>query len=146
MIQQSPNEFLSILWQLQYSIYNADELCVALGCSTLPHTKVLCNDHLAHLPRASKIPFSLLIKPTCSPRLSIKWADTPSFHPWEPLVEILFQPSSHCTATGSLLISPLHCKYLESRVEFAPLSSVHFALCHLPLYLLGFHLWVTPAP
>lgn len=62
MIHQSPGEFLSILGPLQSSLYNADELCVALGCPTLPHTKMLCHGHVAHLPRASKTPFFSLNK------------------------------------------------------------------------------------
>lgn len=122
--------------------------------------RVVCGFGMSHTPSHQ----SALSWPCCSPSQSIqntlfslnktylfsktqhKAVRNSFLSSQEPLEGILFQPSSHCAVTGSLLISPLHCKHLESGGEFAPLSSVHFALCHLLLYLLGFQLWITPPP
>ena len=70
----------------------------------------------------------LRVKPTHSPRLSIKQAGTPCFHPWKPLVD---------TSISGLILCRiwlLDCEPLESKggSDSDPLCTLPFPVtCHL---------------
>lgn len=71
----------------------------------------------------------LWVKPTRSPRLSIKQADTPSFHPWKPLVDTSISGLISLCRNWLLDWEPLESKGGSDSV---PLCTLPFPVtCHL---------------